>query len=153
MKGAITTTQALAAVKRYGSQRAAAKALGFKSHKPISSALKRAQPAESTPTSAPTKRVRRSKGLSRAQFAATFDNDTRIRTFVVAAVKSLTNEDEILEDSQFRVERCQKASLTGWRTITAEPEFAQYRFEVKNKIFWTTPTTRKWALENVEGAK
>ena len=146
MKGAITTAQAQAAVSRYGSQRKAAKALGFKSRKPITNALKRVE----TPSNP---RTRRSKGLSRAQFAATYDGDTRTRTFVETAVQTLTDDEVILDDAQFRVERCHKASTGNWRTITSEPAFTKYRFEVKGKVFWTSPTTKKWALENIEGAK
>ena len=90
------------------------------------------------------------KGLSREQFAASFDNDTRIRNALRAGLITLT-DNSIIEDAEFRAEGCRHAPSSGWRRISEEPEFSDYRFTAKGHIFWGTPATKKWALENVEG--
>jgi hypothetical protein len=96
----------------------------------------------------------RAKGrsFSRDEFAASFDNDTRTRLALRGGVASLEDDDEILEDADFRASRCRQAHATSWRRIGEESEFAKHRFIVKGKVFWSTVATRKWALQTVEGA-
>jgi hypothetical protein len=139
----MTPQEAKEAVSKYGSQRAAARALKVTRH-----ALEWALRNE--PSSA-TKTVRH-RGLSRSQFAAAFDNDTRCRLALRSGVVTLTDDEEIIDDAQFRTERCKHAPTSGWRRISEEAEFAKFRFSARGKIFWSTQTTKRWALANVEGA-
>lgn len=95
----------------------------------------------------------RSGGLSRKQFAAQFDHDTRIRTAIAKGTASLTSLDDIVDDSVFRRDRCGSCPTSGWREVCGEEPFSKYRFFASGKIFWANPKTKQWALENIHGAK
>lgn len=90
-------------------------------------------------------------GVSRAAFAARFDVVTRTREAVRTGVATLTNDDEILTDSEFRA-RCPGASANVWRQVTSEDEFAGNRFRVGDGIHWATRATVRWALAEVSRA-
>lgn len=92
-----------------------------------------------------------SKRMSRSQFAAQFDKDTRIRESLETGIKSLSGTEDVMEDSTFRVERCSNAPSTGWKIISSEPKFKPYRFCIKNRVFWGSVETKQWAMKNVEG--
>ena len=151
------------AVQQHGSMSAAARALnigrakvkytlyagGYKERIPSDALVRRVTPTPTTilgVTPVCTKKA----GLSREQFAASFDNDTRVRNALRVGVASL-NDDSIIEDAEFRVERCKRAPTNGWRKISEEPEFAPYRFTTRGRVFWGSVETKQWALENVEG--
>lgn len=102
------------------------------------------------PVSAVRTKARAVAGLSREQFAATFDNDTRIRNALVKTVAWLETQDELFDDAAIRA-KCACPS-SGWRLVSAEPEFKKYQFCIKNRIFWASRATRSWALNNVQGA-
>lgn len=89
-------------------------------------------------------------GLSREQFANTFDGDTRIRNSLTKVVAWLDAQDEIFDDAQVRA-KC-SCPTSGWRMVAVEPEFKKYQFCIKNRLFWASRATRSWALNNVQGA-
>ena len=97
------------------------------------------------------KPARRIAGMSRNQFAAKYDNDTRIRVAIQAGVATLTDPDEILEDQEFRSSRCANIHINHFRQIAEEPEFTKYQFRKGSRVFWANPATVKWAIETVEG--
>jgi hypothetical protein len=153
----ITKQKAMDALAKYGSKAAAARALnmdrnafrwalGDRAPSEMSKGEKAA--AGGAVSSAPH---RSASGMSRGQFAAVFDADTRTRLALRAGIRTLTNEDEIVDDMQFRTERCRRASTARWKKISEEREFAAYRFTVGGKAFWSTPATKRWAISNVEG--
>lgn len=104
------------------------------------------------------KKRRPTRAMNRAQFMSKYDEDTRVREAVKMGIATLcedgpAEDDEIVEDAEFRMERCGGVATGRWRYITDEPEFKPYRFESGGKRFWTTPRTKKWALANVSKAK
>lgn len=97
-------------------------------------------------------------GISRAQLRDKFDLNTRIRNAIKRGLATLVEaedpeDDPILDEGQFRSERCGDMNVTGFRRIAEEPEFLAHQFRVGEKIFWTTPRTKQWALENVSRAR
>jgi hypothetical protein len=101
----------------------------------------------------PGPNARRGKsGVSRDNFQAMFDADTAVRQAIRSGVATLGN-DELLNDSQFRRERCNGATQLRWRQIADEPEFASHQFRCGGKVWWATRATVKWALKHVNKAK
>jgi hypothetical protein len=98
------------------------------------------------------RRPKKTGAMSRAEFAAKYDNDTRLRVAIRGGVASLTDADEILEDSVFRTQRCGNVHCNRFRQVAEEPEFRKYQLSKGGKSFWSHPSGVKWALENVEGA-
>lgn len=96
-------------------------------------------------------------GMKRGEFLNKFDDNTRtrnaIKTGLVTLAGETPEEDDILEDARFRLERCDNAVAAGFRSIAEEPEFAKYQFKVGSKVFWSTERTRNWALQNVSRAR
>ena len=97
-------------------------------------------------------------GMTRQQFLSKYDVNTKSREAIRRGLETLIekenpNEDDILEDAQFRTERCGDPNAAGWRGIASEPEFLRFQFKVGEKVFWTTPRTRQWALESVSKAR
>jgi len=104
----------------------------------------------------PTKR--HGKGMNRTQLLERYDVNTKLRNALQSGVATLIEQanpedDESLEDVEFRMDRCQSNNVAGWRTIAAEPEFAKYQFRISDKIFWTTPRNVEWAIENIRTAR
>ena len=94
------------------------------------------------------------KGLSRESFREKFDQDTRLREAIRRGVATLTNDEEILRESDFRSDRCESVPTAGFRQVAAEDEFRKYRFTTGSDEFhWTTPATKQWALKNVSKAR
>jgi len=109
----------------------------------------------STPGPKPNTVTKRRKDhvLSRSQFAAQFDRDTRLRTAILKGIATLDDEDEILNEATFRVDRCGSPPSGGWRDVAAEPQFKQYQFIAGGQVHWAHPSTKKWALAAVQGAR
>jgi len=98
------------------------------------------------------------KGMNREQLLERYDVNTKLRSALQAGVTTIVEQpdpadDETIEDVEFRMERCQSSNVAGWRTIAAEPEFAQYQFRIGDKTFWTTPRNVEWAIENIRTAR
>ena len=97
-------------------------------------------------------------GLSRSQLRDKFDANTKARNAIRRGLGTLIEaenpeDDPILDEAQFRSERCGDINTIGFRRIADEPEFVKYQFLVGGKVFWTTPRTKIWALENVSRAR
>jgi len=97
-------------------------------------------------------------GMTRGQFAAQYDCNTKIRDAIQRGIQQLMRsenpeDDMILKDTEFRAELCGNVAAMGWRQIAGEQEFLKYQFRSRQDIFWTTPRTKKWALENVSNAR
>lgn len=100
-------------------------------------------------------------GMTRSSFMKEFDDTARIREVVRSATKTLTSnfnsstpeDDVILSEFEFRVDWCGNVPAPRFGRVAREEEFSKYRFRSKGKIFWTTPRTKKWALENVSSAR
>ena len=90
--------------------------------------------------------------LSRSQFTAQYDRDTRLRLAIEKGVATLTNLDEIINDATFRVERCGNPPSAGWRQIAEEAQFKQYQFQAGGQTHWAHPDTKEWAITHVQGA-
>jgi len=172
----LSNTEAVKAVEKYGSQRNAASALGI-ARSTLQLALARETDdsgalthnrlaglngngngktnGKNGHTSPRPPRLIPRKGrtsMTRSAFAALYDNETRTRNSIHAGVATLVDDDEIIDDAHFRTERCKHGSVNGWRVISEDPAFLKYRFQVRGKVFWTTPKTKTWALANIEGA-
>ena len=98
------------------------------------------------------------KGMNREQLLEKYDINTRLRNALQDGVATIVEQpnpvdDETIEDVEFRMERCQSSNVAGWRTIVAEPEFAQYQFRIGDKTFWTTPRNVEWAIEHIRTAR
>ena len=98
------------------------------------------------------------KAMNRADFMAKHDTATKTRLAIQKAASTLIesedpNEDPILEDAEFRLERCIGANTAIFRRVAEEPEFRQFQFRQGDKIFWTTPRTKRWAIEEVSKAR
>ena len=96
--------------------------------------------------------------MTRSQFLSKFDINTKTREALRRGVATLTEsdnseDDEILEDSEFRLDRCHDVSLQVYRKIANEPEFKNYQFRMGDRILWTTPRQHIWAIENVTKAQ
>lgn len=96
--------------------------------------------------------------MTRSAFLSRFDDDVRIREAIRAGVKSLVtvtkpDDDIILAENDFRLERCGSVPPTLFGRVAREEEFRKYRFRSKGRVFWTTPRTKKWALEHVSSAR
>jgi len=97
-------------------------------------------------------------GISRSQLKDKFDSNTKARNAIRRGLETLVEmenpeDDPILDEAQFRSERCGDVNTVGFRRIADEPEFIKYQFRVGDKIFWTTLRTKQWALENVSRAR
>lgn len=97
-------------------------------------------------------------GISRSQLKDKFDANTRNRNAIRRGLQTISEsenpeDDPILDEAQFRSERCGDLNTIGFRRIADEPEFLDYQFKVGDKVFWTTPRTKQWALGNVSRAK
>ena len=100
----------------------------------------------------------KARPMNRAQFLSKYDINTKTREAIRRGINTLTEQeipeqDEILEDSDFRLERCGDASLAVYRKIANEQEFKELQFGIGDKIFWATKRQRNWAIENVPRAK
>lgn len=99
----------------------------------------------------------RGDSMNRTAFLAKYDDNTRIRNAIKKGLPTLTGakaeDDDILEEVKFRLERCDCPNAVGFRPIAEEPEFAKHQFRVGDKIFWTTMRTREWALQSVTRAR
>lgn len=94
--------------------------------------------------------VKSRRGVSRQEFAQTYDFSTRTRVALRLVVKTL-GSNEYVRDNDIRQE-C-GASGNGWRTIAEEAEFLPYQFKVESRVFWSSPRGVAWALENVAKAR
>lgn len=102
--------------------------------------------------------IARKSGMTRSQFMAKYDYNTRIREAIRKGIVSLTEQDKpendvILEESEFRLHRCENIPVNGFKQIARESEFLKYQFKIGEKVFWTTTRQRKWALENIMRAR
>ena len=98
------------------------------------------------------------KSMNRVQFLSRYDINTKTRDAIRQGVQTLKEsempeEDEILEDADFRLDRCGNVNLQVYRKIANETEFSKFQFNVADKVFWTTIRQRNWAIENVPRAK
>lgn len=91
-------------------------------------------------------------GMSRAAFAAKYDQTTRTRAALSQAVTGLTDDNEIIPDQQFR-DRAGITTLTGYRQIAEETQFRAYQWRVGDTVYWGTPATRDWAIRTVSRAR
>lgn len=96
--------------------------------------------------------------FDRSSLKSKYDHNTRIREGIREGLKTLTEdcdpeEDPIFDDAEFRTQKCDNAPTNGWRQIANEAEFQDYQFYIKNKVFWTTPRTKQWALDNISKAR
>ena len=154
----MTPKEAKAAVEKHGTEVAAARALGVSRSRIRWQLFKGGYAArpdgrgQAAPPFATKVNGRHKLGMTRADFVAAFDTDTRIRTSLRLGLATLIDNEQIIEDAEFRTERCRRAPSSGWRKISDEPEFAKHRFNVKGRYFWATIATVRWALNNVEGA-
>lgn len=104
------------------------------------------------------KRKKSSSGMNRTQLLEKFDINTKLRSAIRKGIATLTEEpnpeeDGTIEDIEFRMERCESHNAIGFRKIAEEPEFHKYQFKISDKVFWTTPRNKKWALENIRTAR
>lgn len=90
------------------------------------------------------------RGMSKAEFAAQFDLDTRMRVALRKVVREL-GADEILKDSEMRKE-CGSPS-NGWKNVTEDEEFHPYQFRLGNDLFWASKNTVDWVLGNMSKAR
>jgi len=102
--------------------------------------------------------ITKPKAMNRADFLSKYDLNTKTREAIRRGIKTIheqenSEEDELLEDSEFRLDRCGDASVSAFRRIANEPEFRDYQFSVGDRIFWTTARQKQWAIESVPRAK
>jgi len=102
--------------------------------------------------------VPQSKSMNRSGFLSKYDVNTRTREALRRGIKTLKEaedpaDDEILEDPSFRQERCDDVSLQAYRAVANEDEFIRYQFRIGDKVMWTTPRQRQWAIDNVTKAR
>lgn len=114
--------------------------------------IKKEKGIDSSPNSSPQQKNGK-EGFSKNEFCEHFDENSKIRSAIRKGVLTLTDDDEILEDARFRQNRCDNPPVSGWRRIAEEQEFTKYQFRAGNKIWWTTPKTKEWALINVSKAR
>jgi hypothetical protein len=93
------------------------------------------------------------KELSRTDLLNRFDTNTRALGLIREGVLTLTSDDEILPSSKFCSDRCHGTGSLPFKQIAQEPEFQQYQFRVGDQIFWSTPATKVWALQNISRAR
>jgi len=98
--------------------------------------------------------------MNREQFMTKYDIRTRQEAAIKEGVKRLKEmandrpeDDPILGDQEFKQECCGGVLSQGFRSVAEQREFLQYQFKVGEKVFWTTPRTKKWALANVSRAR
>jgi len=111
---------------------------------------------ENLPSAQPAKKS--TSSMNRSQFLSKYDTSTKTRDAIRRAVSTLIEEDDpekdqIVEDVDFRMNRCDNVSIQFYRQTANEPEFEKYQFRMGDKIFWTTPRQVQWAVENVPKAR
>lgn len=98
--------------------------------------------------------------MTREQFMTKYDIRTRQEAAIREGLKRLTDmagknpeDDPIFGDQEFRNECCGGVLSQGFRTVAEQKEFIKYQFKVSEKVFWTLPRSKRWALENVSKAR
>jgi len=109
----------------------------------------------SRPSKATTKK---GGAMNRAGLQKKYDHNTKTRESIRAGIATLKeadnpDEDDILDDVTFRTERCDNPNTNGYRQIADESEFRRNQFLIGDRLHWTTPRTKKWALVNVSRAR
>lgn len=101
--------------------------------------------------------INHNASMNRSAFLAKYDDNTRIRNAIKKGLATLAKpkaeDDDIIEEIKFRIERCNCSNAIGFRPIAQEPEFTKHQFRVADKIFWTTTRNKEWALRNVTKAR
>lgn len=97
------------------------------------------------------------KCMKRRDFLSKYDENTIIREAIDKGLSTLKgsnpDDDDILENVEFRMNRCECTHAVGFQAIAQEPQYRRHQFKQGQKIFWTTERTKKWALENVSRAR
>ena len=88
--------------------------------------------------------------MTRSEFKSKFDHDTRTREAIKRGINTIMGPDEIVDDASFR-SRC-GAGTPGWRLVASEQQFRKYQWQTNGKVFWGHPTTKAWALREVQGS-
>lgn len=97
----------------------------------------------------PPEKPAKGRGLSKEDFAATFDFTTKTKLAIRRTLKELP-EGRILKDSDFREECGIGSGNHGWRQVAESPEFFPYQFRLGDReVFWARPKTVAWACHNV----
>lgn len=96
--------------------------------------------------------------MNRSEFMAKHDPATKTRLAIQRGILTLveaelSDEDPILENTEFRLDRCIGVNIQLFRSVADEPEFRDNQFRQGDKIFWTTKRTKRWALEHVSRAR
>lgn len=104
----------------------------------------------SGPRPSATSAHRKRGGVTIDQLMAVHDTDTKIRNAIRKAILTLP-PTEAVTDAEFRTNYCGLGS-TGWKLVSAEPEFKSHRFRITGvggALYWATVETVKAALERL----
>ena len=98
------------------------------------------------------------RSMNRSEFMAKHDPATKTRLAIQKGILTLVeaenpDEDPILENTEFRLDRCTGVNVQLFRSVADEPQFRDNQFRQGDKIFWTTKRTKRWALEHVSRAR
>jgi len=89
------------------------------------------------------------QGMSLDDFRVAFDPETKARTSIKDNIKQLTEEVQIVPDSDFKNKWCH-CSSNYWRD--AANEFTANQFQYRGKVYWAHVNVIKKCLAELEGA-
>jgi hypothetical protein len=99
-------------------------------------------------------------GLTRSELMSKYDDSTRAREAIRSGIErflknlpATAEEDAIIEESRFKSDFCDNVVSPAFKVVASESEFKKYRFRIGDKIFWTTPRTKGWAILNISKAR
>ena len=91
--------------------------------------------------------------LTRQEFLEVYDTDLQALTRLRETLSKLNDDDRLFTASGFWTEFLADVPWKSFKKVAGYPEFRDHRVKIDGVVYWTSPTTRNWALARIAKAR